>query len=100
MAHIVTNKCQRCRFTHCVEVCPVACFHGDEERLYIDADTCIDCSACIEVCPVRAIYDQYDMPEEYQTCIAINSKALDFPVIDTKHEPLPTAMERKKELGY
>ena len=101
MAHIVTTNCQLCRFTKCVEVCPVACFHADDERLYINADTCIDCSACIDVCPVHAIYDQYDMPDEYEPWIEINAtKASQLPVIDSKQDPLPTAEKRQKELGY
>ena len=101
MAHIVTANCQHCRFTECVEVCPVACFHGDDERLYIDPETCIDCSACIPVCPVHAIYDQYEMPDEYESWIEINeTKSLDLPVIDSKQDPLATAEEYRKKLGY
>lgn len=36
MTVVVTDNCQLCRFTQCVTVCPVACFHGDETMLYID----------------------------------------------------------------
>jgi ferredoxin len=43
MTYVVTDNCQRCRFTDCVTVCPVACFHGDEAMLYIDNEVCIDC---------------------------------------------------------
>ncbi|PYL19431.1 MAG: ferredoxin family protein, partial [Verrucomicrobia bacterium] len=25
MAHVVTEKCNDCKFTDCVEVCPVTC---------------------------------------------------------------------------
>ncbi len=81
--------------------CPVECFHSDDERLYIDPDVCIDCSACIPACPVQAIYEVIDMPEKYEPWIAINaerSKAL--PVIRDKQDPLPTAEARRKELGF
>ncbi|MFZ0650053.1 MAG: 4Fe-4S binding protein, partial [Pseudolabrys sp.] len=54
MPHVVTDNCHLCRFTDCVAVCPVECFHSDEERTYIDPDVCIDCGACIPACPVHA----------------------------------------------
>ena len=101
MTTIVTDNCQRCRFTDCVTVCPVACFHGDDEMLYIDPDVCIDCSACVPECPVHAIYEEKDLPDDMRQWIAINAeKAPSLPVIDEKQEPLPTAEARKAELGY
>ena len=36
MTTIVTDNCKGCRYTDCVTVCPVACFHYDDEMLYID----------------------------------------------------------------
>jgi len=87
MTTIVTDNCKDCRFTDCVAVCPVACFHFDDEMLYIDPDVCIDCSACI--------------PEDKQEWIAINAmRAPDLPVCDEQMEPLPGAEERKTELGF
>ena len=47
MTTVVTDNCNGCRFTDCVAVCPVECFHYDDNMLYIDPDVCIDCSACI-----------------------------------------------------
>ena len=55
MATIVTDNCDLCRFTDCVTVCPMVCFHADDKMLYIDPVVCIDCGACTPVCPVRAI---------------------------------------------
>jgi len=101
MTTIVTDNCNGCRFTDCVTVCPVACFHGDENMLYIDNEVCIQCSACIPVCPVHAIYADDDIPADKQDWIEINaerSKAL--PVVDDQQEPLPGALERKAALGY
>src|SRR5207253_1130600 len=56
MTTIVTENCNGCRYTDCVTVCPVACFHADDKMLYIDNEVCIQCSACIPTCPVHAIY--------------------------------------------
>jgi len=101
MPHIVTDNCQDCRFTDCVGTCPVDCFHGDEERLYIDPDLCIDCGACIEACPVRAIFDTADMPDEHRKWIEVNAeRALLLPVIDSKQSPKETAEARKVALGF
>jgi len=73
MAHVVTDKCQRCKFTDCVEVCPVACFYELDQQLVIHPEDCIDCTACVEVCPVEAIYAEASVPQEYQASIQFNS---------------------------
>jgi len=99
MPVVVTDKCHNCRFTECVTVCPVSCFHGDETMLYVDPDTCVDCGSCIPLCPVGAIYDSIDLPEDKQNWIKINAeRAQLLPVIDSKKEPLPTAVQRRTEL--
>ncbi len=100
MTTIVTDNCRRCRFTDCVAVCPVACFHGDDEMLYIDPEVCIDCSACIPTCPVEAIYED-PIPEDQQRWIEINEeRAPGLPVIQDKEDAYPGAEERQKELGF
>ena len=101
MTTLVTDNCKGCRFTDCVTVCPVECFHYDGEMLYIDPDVCIDCSACIPECPVEAIYEEEDLPEDKQQWIQINAeRASGLPVIGEKIDPLPDAEKRKSELGY
>jgi ferredoxin len=101
MTTIVTDNCRECRFTDCVTVCPVACFHGDDEMLYIDPETCIDCQACVPVCPVQAIFYADDLPEEMKKWAEINAtKSKDLPVVEEKQDPLPTAEENKKRLGF
>jgi ferredoxin len=101
MPVVVTDNCLLCRFTECVTVCPVACFHGDETMLYIDGDTCIECAACIPVCPVNAIYDSIDLPDDKKKWQAINAeRAPTLPSIDTKQVQLPTANARRLELGF
>jgi len=101
MTIVVTDNCRLCRFTECVAVCPVACFHGDEEMVYIDNNVCIDCLACIPVCPVKAIVAEDDLAADQSDWIAINAeKSSMLPVVDEKQTPLPTAERRRAELGY
>lgn len=100
MAYVVTENCHKCRFTDCVVVCPVDCFHGDDEMLYIDPDECIDCGACAPECPVEAIFPLEEVPENQKKWIAINAeKAPGLPVVNEKLDPYPGAEERKKQLG-
>jgi len=101
MTIVVTDNCRLCRFTECISVCPVACFHGDDSMVYIDNDVCIDCMACIPVCPVKAIVAAEDLTEEQQHWVAENAeKSRQLPVISEKQTPLPTAEARRAELGY
>jgi ferredoxin len=101
MTFVVTSNCNGCRFTDCVAVCPVECFHGDDKMLYIDPDECIDCGACVPECPVEAIYDETELPENMLEWKASNAeRAKGLPVISEKGTPLPNAEERKKELGF
>jgi ferredoxin len=100
MTFVVTDNCKGCRFTDCVAVCPVECFHGDDEMLYIDPEECIDCGACVPECPVEAIYDEAQLPDDKSQWLQINAdKAKDLPVVAEKGDPLPGAEERK-ELGF
>lgn len=72
MAHIVAEPCVGCKFTDCVEVCPVNCFYEVGDRLYINPDECIDCTACVPVCPVEAIFTEADLPEKWKSFIDEN----------------------------
>jgi ferredoxin len=101
MTFVVTDNCQRCRFTDCVAVCPVDCFHGDDEMLYIDPNECIDCGACVPECPVEAIFDETQLPDDKKQWIKANAdKAGGLPVINAKQDPYPGAEERKEKLGF
>lgn len=101
MTFVVTDNCRKCRFTDCVAVCPVDCFHADAEMLYIDPEECIDCGACVPECPVEAIYDETQLPEEMESWTEINrEKSVQLPVINETQEPLSTADARKAELGF
>jgi len=100
MTHVVTENCTDCRFTDCVTTCPVSCFHGDDERIYIDPDVCIDCGACVPACPVQAIVELIDVPAEQAKWIQINAeRAAQLPVVRTKQPQLASAEARRLELG-
>ena len=101
MTFVVTSNCNGCRFTDCVAVCPVECFHGDDKMLYIDPDECIDCGACVPECPVEAIYDETELPTNLQEYKEINAeRAKGLPVVNEKGTPTPGADQRKKDLGF
>ena len=88
MTYVVTDRCIRCKYMDCVEVCPVDCFHEGVNMLVIDPDECIDCSLCVPECPVEAIFDEDDVPESERHFIEVNAKfAPKWPVIDRKGEP-------------
>ena len=55
MTYIVNENCIKCKYTDCVEVCPVDCFYEGENMLVIHPDECIDCGVCEPECPVEAI---------------------------------------------
>lgn len=85
MAIVVTEKCQGCRYTECVAVCPASCFHTDERMVYIDPTSCIECRACIPVCPVQAIYDEEELPDDLRGWTEINAmRAPELPPIEDK----------------
>ena len=60
MAHVVMESCIKCRYTDCVEVCPVDCFHEGPNFMVIDPDECIDCGVCEPECPAEAIIPDSD----------------------------------------
>lgn len=101
MTFVVTENCQRCRFTDCVSVCPVDCFYADDEQLYINPDECIDCGACEPECPVEAIYDEANIPKNQEKWVKLNAeRAPNLPNITQKQDPYPGADERKSQLGF
>lgn len=72
MTHVVTEACIKCKYTDCVDVCPVDCFREGPNMLVIDPDECIDCAVCIPECPVEAIYAEEDVPQGQEKFIQIN----------------------------
>ena len=72
MTHVVLESCIKCKFTDCVDVCPVDCFREGPNFLVIDPDECIDCAVCIPECPVNAIVAEEDVPPDQLAFIKLN----------------------------
>ena len=90
MAYVVTDACVKCKYTDCVDVCPVDCFREGPNMLVINPDECIDCTLCVAECPVEAIFSEDDVPETMQDYIALNAEmAQIWPPIVEKKDPLP-----------
>jgi len=66
MTYLVTDNCAKCKYTDCVQVCPVDCFYEGPNFLVIKPSECIDCGVCVPECPAEAIIadnnDDYDIP--------------------------------------
>ncbi len=88
MAFVVGDNCIRCKFTDCVEVCPVDCFHEGPNFLVIDPDECIDCTLCEPECPAEAIFADDDLPSNQAHYAQLNAElAKLWPVISVRKEP-------------
>jgi ferredoxin len=97
MAYIVAEPCIKCKFTDCVAVCPVDCFHEGENFLVIDPEECIDCGACVPECPVEAIFEEDDTPAKWTDYIEINATlSVGWPVITDTKDPLPSAEDMRE----
>ena len=82
MTYIITENCIKCKYTDCVEVCPVDCFHEGPNMLVIDPDECIDCTLCEPECPVDAILSEDDLSEDQEKFLQINTElSAKWPVI-------------------
>ncbi len=94
MPFVVTGKCINCRYSDCVEVCPVDCFYEGENMLVINPDECIDCGVCEPECPIEAIKSDEELEPEEQHWAEVNEKfsAL-WPVITQSKGPLDDAEE-------
>lgn len=90
MTYVVTDNCIACKYTDCVDSCPVDCFHEGENMLVINPDVCIDCGVCVPECPADAICA--DSAPEASEWVDFNKKYVDeWPIIYTTTEPLPDA---------
>jgi ferredoxin len=91
MTHVVTEACIRCKYTDCVDVCPVDCFREGPNFLTIDPDECIDCAVCIPECPVNAIYAEEDVPADQMHMVKLN--------VDLARSGWPSITKRKAPLA-
>jgi ferredoxin len=100
MAYVVTENCIKCKYTDCVEVCPVDCFHEGQNFLVIDPEECIDCTLCVPECPINAIYAEDDLPDDQTQFIELNATlAAEWPVITEKKDAPADAAEWENKPG-
>ena len=98
MTYIVNDNCIRCKYTDCVEVCPVDCFYEGENMLVIHPDECIDCGVCEPECPIEAILPDTD--SEGEKWVEMNREyAEKWPNITRKKDPLPDADDWEDKPG-
>ena len=92
MTFVVTDNCIQCKYTDCVEVCPVDCFYEGPNFLVINPDECIDCALCEPECPANAIFEEDDVPADMKQFIALNDElSREWPNITEQKDPLPDA---------
>ena len=73
MTFVVITSCIRCKYTDCVDVCPVDAFREGPNFLAFDPDECIDCAVCVPECPVSAIYAEEDVPKDQLDFTPLNA---------------------------
>ena len=92
MTYVVNESCIKCKYTDCVEVCPVDCFYEGENMLVIHPDECIDCGVCEPECPVDAI--KPDTEPGLEKWLTLNAEyAKSWPNITVKKDAPPDAGE-------
>ncbi|MCL2308879.1 MAG: ferredoxin family protein [Proteobacteria bacterium] len=90
MTYVVTENCIRCKYTDCVDVCPVDAFREGPNFLVIDPDECIDCTLCVSECPVEAIFAEDDLPPDQRDFTALNAELSKiWPTIIERKAPPP-----------
>lgn len=89
MTFVVTENCIKCKYTDCVDVCPVDCFHEGPNMLVIDPEECIDCTLCEPECPAEAIFAEDDLPENTEHFIALNAELTQIWPVITEVKPPP-----------
>ena len=97
MTYVVTETCIRCKYTDCVDVCPVDCFREGPNFLVIDPDECIDCTLCVAECPVEAIFAEDDVPADQQQFMALNAELAK--VVEADHRAQARAAGRRRVEG-
>ena len=94
MTYVVMENCIRCKYTDCVDVCRVDCFHEGPNFLVIDPDECIDCTLCEPECPAEAIVSEDDLPPDQAHFLELNEElAQQWPVITARKDPPPDAAD-------
>lgn len=98
MTYLVTEACIKCKYTDCVEVCPVDCFYEGENMLVINPDECIDCGVCEPECPAEAILPDTDDGLEKWVELGEKYSAI-WPNITEQVDPMAGADDVQGEEG-
>jgi ferredoxin len=98
MTYVVTEPCIKCKYTDCVDVCPVDCFREGPNFLVIDPDECIDCAVCVPECPVNAIYAEEDVPADQREFTKINAELTPLWPSITRMKPHPDDADEWKDV--
>ncbi|MCE3045990.1 MULTISPECIES: ferredoxin FdxA [Legionella] len=94
MTFVITESCIKCKYTDCVEVCPVDCFYEGPNFLVINPDECIDCALCEPECPVEAIKSEDDLADEEKEFKELNADlSKKWPNITVKKDGPPDAKD-------
>ena len=98
MTYIVNDNCINCKYTDCVEVCPVDCFYEGENMLVIHPDECIDCGVCEPEWPPEAILPDSEPGAEKWLEIT-REMSETWPNISIKIDQMPNAETAQNETG-
>jgi ferredoxin len=79
MPFVVTEACIQCKYTDCVNVCPMDCFLEGPNFLVINPSECIDCSVCVPECPVGAIVNADEIPDNQRFFVELNERLAKHP---------------------
>jgi ferredoxin len=93
MSYVVTDSCIKCKYTDCVDVCPVDCFYEGENMVVINPDECIDCGVCEPECPIDAI--KPEAPELMKFMELNKEYSAKWPNITVRKKALPEAEDYK-----
>ncbi|MCP4355571.1 MAG: DUF3470 domain-containing protein [Proteobacteria bacterium] len=94
MTFVVTENCIKCKYTDCVEECPVGAFHEGSNMVVINPEVCIECGICATVCPIQAIKADEELETEEEQFLEINAElSREWPEITVSKEPMEDAEE-------
>ena len=100
MTFVVGENCIKCKYTDCVEVCPVDCFYEGPNFLVIHPDECIDCALCEPECPANAIFADDELPADQHEFLELNAQLAEtWPNITLRKPPPDDADEWKDKPG-
>ena len=92
MTFVVTDNYIRCKYTDCVEVCPVDCFYEGPNFMVIDPEGCIDCALCEPECPAQAIVPDTELSDDQKGFLVLNNDLSKiWPNLTEKKEALQDA---------